>query len=53
LRQSLEELEKRWTEDALAASGWNQKAAAVRLKLTYDQIRWLIRKHKLRPITPT
>jgi psp operon transcriptional activator len=53
LRQSLEELEKRWTEDALAASGWNQKAAAVRLKLTYDQIRGLIRKHKLRPITPT
>jgi psp operon transcriptional activator len=51
LRQSLDELEKRWTGDALAACGGNQKAAAAQLKLTYDQIRGLIRKHKLRPNT--
>ena len=47
LRDALNEIEKRWTEEALAATGWNQKDAAERLSLSYDQMRGLIRKHGL------
>jgi len=47
LRDRLNELEKRWTKEALAESGGNQKEAAARLSLTYDQLRGLMRKHKL------
>ncbi|MFZ5618777.1 MAG: sigma 54-interacting transcriptional regulator [Pseudomonadota bacterium] len=49
LRQELDAVERRWVEDALAASAWNQKAAAARLRLTYDQLRGLVRKHRLKP----
>lgn len=49
LRRALTAVEKRWVEDALAASAWNQKAAAMRLNLTYDQLRGLVRKHRLKP----
>lgn len=47
LRRELDAVEKRWVEDALAAAQWNQKEAARRLNLTYDQIRGVIRKHRL------
>ncbi len=49
LRKQLNEFERKATEDALYACGWSQKAAADRLSLTYDQLRGLIRKHRLRP----
>jgi psp operon transcriptional activator len=49
LRRELNAVEKRWVADALAASKWNQKEAATLLSLTYDQMRGLIRKHRLRP----
>jgi psp operon transcriptional activator len=48
LRRSLDDIEKRWVEEALAACGGNQKLAAARLSLTYDQVRGLVRKHRLR-----
>lgn len=47
LRSALNEAERRWTAEALAACGWNQREAAKALSLTYDQLRGLIRKHKL------
>lgn len=47
LRARLDAVEKQWTEDALAANGWNQKRAAEYLCLTYDQMRGLVRKHAL------
>jgi len=50
LRRELDAVEKRWVEDALAACGGNQKGAAARLRLTYDQIRGLVRKHGLSPL---
>ncbi len=47
LRRELNAVEKRWVEDALIACAWNQKEAAARLALTYDQMRGLVRKHRL------
>lgn len=47
LRKRLDEIEKQWTEEALAAHGGNQRLAAAHLGLTYDQIRGLVRKHGL------
>ncbi len=49
LRRELNSVEKRWVADAIAAAGGNQKEAAARLALTYDQIRGLVRKHGLQP----
>jgi len=49
LREALNDIEKRLAEDALAATGWNQKEAAALLSLTYDQMRGLVRKHELAP----
>jgi psp operon transcriptional activator len=48
-RRELDAVEKRWTEAALLSHGWNQRETAKALKLTYDQMRGLIRKHGLRP----
>ncbi len=48
-RRELDAVEKRWTEAALLAHGWNQRETAKALKLTYDQMRGLIRKHRLKP----
>ncbi len=48
LRRELDAVEKRWVVDAIDACGGNQKEAATRLSLTYDQIRGLVRKHALR-----
>lgn len=48
-RRELDAVEKRWTEAALLAHGWNQRETAKALKLTYDQMRGLIRKHGLKP----
>ena len=39
---------ERLARDALAACSWNQKDAAARLSLTYDQMRGLVRKHRLK-----
>ena len=47
LRRLLDETEKRLTADALEACSGNQKRAAERLTLTYDQFRGLLRKHGL------
>ena len=48
-RRELDAVEKRWAEAALIANGWNQRETAKALKLTYDQMRGLIRKHGLKP----
>ncbi|MEM9169249.1 MAG: sigma 54-interacting transcriptional regulator [Pseudomonadota bacterium] len=40
-------VERRAVEDALAAHGGSQKKTADALKLTYDQMRGLVRKHGL------
>ncbi len=48
-RRELDAVEKRWTEAALLSHGWNQRETAKALKLTYDQMRGLIRKHGLKP----
>jgi psp operon transcriptional activator len=52
-RRELDLVEKRWSEQALLANAWNQRAAADALGLSYDQMRGLIRKHglKARPST--
>lgn len=47
LRTRLDDIEKQWAEAALAAHGWRQKRAAEHLSLTYDQMRGLVRKHRL------
>ncbi|MBB5520023.1 sigma 54-interacting transcriptional regulator [Amphiplicatus metriothermophilus] len=47
LRKRLDEAERKWTEEALAAHGGNQRLAATHLGLTYDQMRGLVRKHGL------
>ncbi|MFN0024441.1 MAG: phage shock protein operon transcriptional activator [Parvularculaceae bacterium] len=52
-RKELDRVEKRWADDALALSGWNQRATAKALGLSYDQMRGLIRKHKLKAQTTT
>lgn len=48
LRAALNDAERNWTEKALSDCDWNQKEAAELLCLTYDQLRGLIRKHRLR-----
>ena len=48
LRKEMAAFEKRLARDALAACSWNQKDAAARLSLTYDQMRGLVRKHRLK-----
>jgi psp operon transcriptional activator len=48
-RRELDAVERRWLHEALAQSAGNQKEAAARLKLTYDQLRGLVRKHGLPP----
>ncbi len=48
LRRELNLVEKKWVEEALIACSWHQKEAAARLSLTYDQLRGLVRKHRLR-----
>jgi psp operon transcriptional activator len=48
-RRELDAVEKRWAEAALIANNWNQRETANALKLTYDQMRGLVRKHGLKP----
>lgn len=48
-RRELDSVEKRWAELALIGNSWNQRETAKALKLTYDQMRGLIRKHGLKP----
>jgi len=47
LHNYLEEIEKTAVQKALTANGGNQRKTAQFLQLTYDQIRGLVRKHKL------
>lgn len=47
-RRELDAVERRWAQAALLAHGWNQRETATALKLTYDQMRGLIRKHALK-----
>lgn len=47
LKAALDSLERKWTEEALALCGGNQRKAAERLGLTYDQLRGVVRKHGL------
>ncbi|MEE2692293.1 MAG: phage shock protein operon transcriptional activator [Pseudomonadota bacterium] len=47
LRKGLDNIERRWVEETLAGCGGNQRLAAERLSLTYDQMRGLVRKHNL------
>lgn len=46
-RARLDETERAWAEEALARNGWNQRRTADFLKLSYDQMRGLVRKHGL------
>ena len=46
-RARLDATERRWAEEALVKNGWNQRRAADFLKLSYDQMRGLVRKHDL------
>lgn len=45
LKKALAELEIRMVQNALESARFNQKKAAERLGLTYDQFRGLLRKH--------
>ncbi len=45
--ESITDYEKKLLQAALAANGQNQRRAAQDLKLTYNQMRGLVRKHKL------
>ncbi len=47
LRARLDEVERRWVEEALAMNAGSQTRAAKHLSLTYDQMRGLIRKYGL------
>lgn len=47
LRAALDVLEKRWALEALALADGNQRLAARRLGLTYDQFRGVARKHQI------
>jgi psp operon transcriptional activator len=49
LRAHLDAVEKALVEEALRETGWNQRKAAAFLTLTYDQMRGLVRKHRLAP----
>jgi psp operon transcriptional activator len=51
LRARLDEIERNWVEEALIAHGWSQKRTADFLKLSYDQMRGLVRKHGLMKAT--
>ncbi|MCB2097385.1 MAG: phage shock protein operon transcriptional activator [Parvularculaceae bacterium] len=53
LRRELDAIEKKWTQNALAAHGGSQRRAAAHLRLTYDQMRGLVRKHDLAAQTQT
>ncbi|MEL7486867.1 MAG: phage shock protein operon transcriptional activator [Pseudomonadota bacterium] len=46
-RKWLDRIEKEAVSAALREHGWSQTKAASALRLTYDQIRGLIRKHKI------
>ena len=48
LRAYLDEVEKKATQDALTSVNGNQTEAAKNLGLSYDQLRGIVRKHKLR-----
>ena len=48
LRAALDEQEKTWLVQALEASNWRQKEAALALGINYNQIRGLMKKHALR-----
>lgn len=47
LRERLDEIERDWVMEALAIHAGSQKRAADFLKLSYDQMRGLVRKHEL------
>ncbi len=49
LRKRLGVVEREWVEAALSACGWSQRRTADYLRLSYDQMRGLVRKHKLQP----
>ena len=45
--QDREEIERRLLEDALSRNRFNQRATAVALGLSYDQLRHALKRHKL------
>jgi len=47
LKIHLDDIEKNLVTQTLAIHGWNQRRAAVALKLSYDQIRGIVRKFGL------
>lgn len=47
LRQWQQQSEKALLEQALTDSHFNQRKAAQRLSLSYDQLRGLIKKHQI------
>ena len=49
LREHLDEIEKQIVITTLRQTAGNQKRAADRLHLSYDQIRGIVRKHELNP----
>ncbi|WP_459944276.1 phage shock protein operon transcriptional activator [Desulfocastanea catecholica] len=52
MKRAVEELERTMIGQALAASRYNQRKAAARLGLTYDQFRGKIRKYGLNVVQP-
>jgi len=52
LRQHLQKEERRLVEASLAENSYNQKMAAESLRLSYDALRGLVRKHGLRSRSP-
>lgn len=52
LRQHLQDEERRLVEASLFHNGYTQKAAADALGLSYDALRGLVRKHRLRTRGP-
>lgn len=52
LRQHLQDEERRLVEASLAENSYNQKKAAQTLRLSYDALRGLVRKHGLRSRGP-
>jgi len=47
LRAYLDDVEEKLAAEALSRNGWNQKRAADALKLSYDQMRGIVRKYRL------
>lgn len=43
----MRETERELLQNALTANGYNQRRTALQLKLSYDQLRGLVRKHRL------